>query len=63
MADTIEVCVQENVSEYFETLVSLILKNSSDKSALHACRQIIDCLIDNILTLDSKVVDGKFIIF
>uniref|UniRef100_A0A914CW65 Nipped-B protein n=1 Tax=Acrobeloides nanus TaxID=290746 RepID=A0A914CW65_9BILA len=57
MADTIEVCVSENMSEYFETLVGAILKNNSDKSAIHACRQIVDCLIDNILTLDSKVVD------
>lgn len=59
MADTIEICFSENITEYFENLVSAILKNSTDKSPFYACRQIVDCLVDNILALDSKVVDEE----
>lgn len=62
MTDTVDICVKEGLIEHFETLVITIFKNNTDKTSTFAAKQIIDALVDLILSLDSKIATGIFLI-
>lgn len=54
----VQICIKENTLDFFEQLLNSLLK-SSDRTLLFASRQIVDTLVDNVLTLDSKMATGK----
>jgi len=41
-----------------EALITAILKNTTDRSTIYASKQIVDALVDNVLSLDSKIARG-----
>ncbi|CAE1303158.1 SCC2 [Acanthosepion pharaonis] len=49
--------------EFFEQLLENLLKKDEDgnfnKSALQASKQIVDCLVENVLSLEERSVDGE----
>ncbi|CAJ0573496.1 unnamed protein product, partial [Mesorhabditis spiculigera] len=51
---TTELCAAENTVEHIETMFNLIFK-TGDKGTIFACRQIVDSLVDSVLTLESKM--------
>uniref|UniRef100_A0A1I8EA76 Nipped-B protein n=1 Tax=Wuchereria bancrofti TaxID=6293 RepID=A0A1I8EA76_WUCBA len=57
LTDMVQICVKENTLDFFEQLLNSLLK-SSDRTLLFASRQIVDTLVDNVLTLDSKMASG-----
>ncbi|MCP9261200.1 hypothetical protein DINM_004449 [Dirofilaria immitis] len=58
LTDMVQICVKENTLDFFEQLLNNLLK-SNDRTLLFASRQIVDTLVDNILTLDSKMASGS----
>ncbi|VDK74707.1 unnamed protein product [Litomosoides sigmodontis] len=57
LTDMVQICVKENTLDFFEQLLNSLLK-SNDRTLLFASRQIVDTLVDNVLTLDSKMASG-----
>uniref|UniRef100_A0A915PUN3 Nipped-B protein n=1 Tax=Setaria digitata TaxID=48799 RepID=A0A915PUN3_9BILA len=57
LTDMVQICVKENTLDFFEQLLNNLLKNN-DRTLLFASRQIVDTLVDNVLTLDSKMASG-----
>lgn len=56
----VQICVRENTVDFFDQMLNHLLKNA-DHSLLMASRQIIDTLVDSVLTLDSKMANsGNF---
>lgn len=62
ITDVILICIKENTVEFFEQLLNLLIK-SADRSIIFASRQIVDTLVDNVITLDSKLASGNINIF
>lgn len=58
MADTVDICAKEGLIEHFEMLVSIVFKKNVEKTTTFAAKQIIDELVDSILSLDSKIATG-----
>ncbi|VDK72975.1 unnamed protein product, partial [Onchocerca ochengi] len=58
LTDMVQICVKENTLDFFEQLLNSLLK-SDDRTLLFASRQIVDTLVDNVLTLDSKMASGS----
>lgn len=61
MADVVDVCVKDGIIEHFETLIASIVKKSTEYDIILASRQIVDALVDYIISLDSKIANGIFI--
>uniref|UniRef100_A0A158Q833 Nipped-B protein n=1 Tax=Elaeophora elaphi TaxID=1147741 RepID=A0A158Q833_9BILA len=57
LTDMVQICIKENTLDFFEQLLNSLLK-SNDRTLLFASRQIVDTLVDNVLTLDSKMASG-----
>ncbi|KAK6104387.1 Sister chromatid cohesion C-terminus family protein [Brugia pahangi] len=57
LTDMVQICVKENTLDFFEQLLNSLLK-TNDRTLLFASRQIVDTLVDNVLTLDSKMASG-----
>ncbi|KAL3993808.1 Sister chromatid cohesion C-terminus family protein [Acanthocheilonema viteae] len=57
LTDMVQICIKENTLDFFEQLLNSLLKNN-DRALLFASRQIVDTLVDNVLTLDSKMASG-----
>ncbi|XP_005090101.1 nipped-B-like protein B [Aplysia californica] len=49
--------------EFFEQLLENLLKKDDDgnynKAAITACKQIVDCLVENVLRIEEKSVEGS----
>ncbi|KHN74356.1 Nipped-B-like protein pqn-85 [Toxocara canis] len=58
MTEMVQICVKENSVEFFEQLLNCLLK-SGDRILLSASRQMVDTLVDNVLTLDSKIASDE----
>uniref|UniRef100_A0A0N5APU5 Nipped-B protein n=1 Tax=Syphacia muris TaxID=451379 RepID=A0A0N5APU5_9BILA len=57
ITDMVQKCMKDNTVEFFEQLLTYLLK-SNDRSIFCASRQIVDTLVDSVLSLDSKIVAG-----
>lgn len=57
ITDMVQKCMKDNTVEFFEQLLSSLLKGG-DRSILYASKQIVDTLVDSVLSLDSKIVAG-----
>lgn len=60
MADVVDVCVKEGIIEHFETLIASIVKKNTEYEIILASKQIVDSLVDYIISLDSKIAKGYF---
>uniref|UniRef100_A0A915BWJ3 Nipped-B protein n=2 Tax=Parascaris univalens TaxID=6257 RepID=A0A915BWJ3_PARUN len=58
MTEMVQICVKENSVEFFEQLLHCLLRGG-DRTLLCASRQMIDTLVDNVLTLDSKIASDE----
>lgn len=58
ITDVVLICHRSQSLDCFEALLSNLLK-TGERQAVNATKQIVDCLVDNILTLDAKMA-GKF---
>lgn len=58
LTDMVQICIKENTLDFFEQLLNSLLK-TNDRTLLFASRQIVDTLVDNVLTLDSKMASGE----
>lgn len=57
ITDVVNACSKENANyEGFESLLTILLKKENDKNALQAAKQIVNCLVENVLTLEEKLV-------
>lgn len=63
MADVVDVCVKEGIIEHFETLIATLVKKSNEQDILVSSRQIVDALVDYIISLDSKIANGRLICY
>ncbi|VDK21958.1 unnamed protein product [Anisakis simplex] len=62
MTEMVQMCMRDNSLEFFEQLLNNLLKGG-DKTLLLASTQMVDTLVDNILTLDSKIASvGIFVV-
>lgn len=61
MTEMVQICVKENSVEFFEQLLHCLLRGG-DRALLCASRQMIDTLVDNVLTLDSKIASGMVLL-
>lgn len=57
LTDMVQVCVKENTVDFVEQMLSCLMK-SGDRTLQLASRQIVDALVDNVLTLDSKMASS-----
>lgn len=60
ITDMVQKCMKDNTVEFFEQLLTYLLK-SNDRSIFCASRQIVDTLVDSVLSLDSKIVAGSYL--
>ncbi|XP_063406097.1 nipped-B-like protein A isoform X2 [Mytilus trossulus] len=55
--------IKDNGYEFFEQLLENLLKKDENghynKNAVTSCRQIVDCLVENVLRLEEKSVDQE----
>ncbi|XP_061192495.1 nipped-B-like protein isoform X1 [Saccostrea echinata] len=62
ITDVVAAC-RDTGFEFFEQMLENLLKKDEDgninKNALTACRQIVDCLVENVLRLEEKSVDTE----
>ncbi|XP_056020035.1 nipped-B-like protein isoform X3 [Ostrea edulis] len=62
ITDVVAAC-RDTGFEFFEQMLENLLKKDEEgninKSALTACRQIVDCLVENVLRLEEKSVDTE----
>ncbi|OWF42149.1 nipped-B-like protein B isoform X2 [Mizuhopecten yessoensis] len=60
ITDVVAAC-KDTGFEFFEQLLENLLKKDEDgnynKSAVTSCRQIVDCLVENVLSLEERSVD------
>lgn len=60
ITDVIGACFKEGANyDGFESLLTILLKKENDKNALQAAKQIVNCLVENVLTLEEKLVGRK----
>lgn len=45
----------EGALDCFEQLLIALLRKDADKQIANASRQIVNCLVDNVLTLEGKI--------
>ncbi|XP_078316661.1 nipped-B-like protein isoform X3 [Crassostrea virginica] len=61
ITDVVAAC-RDTGFEFFEQMLENLLKKDEEgninKSALTSCRQIVDCLVENVLRLEEKSVDS-----
>lgn len=62
ITDVVAAC-RDTGFEFFEQMLENLLKKDEDgninKSALTSCRQIVDCLVENVLRLEERSVDSN----
>uniref|UniRef100_A0A915D8C6 Nipped-B protein n=1 Tax=Ditylenchus dipsaci TaxID=166011 RepID=A0A915D8C6_9BILA len=61
MADTATVCLKENMIEQYEQVVCAILTNCQEKVTIYAAKQLIDALVDCVISLNLQIArdDGS----
>lgn len=59
ITDAVGACAKDGGQyEGFESLLSTLLCKEQDKAVLHAAKQIVNCLVENVLTLDERLADN-----
>uniref|UniRef100_A0A915HGM1 Nipped-B protein n=1 Tax=Romanomermis culicivorax TaxID=13658 RepID=A0A915HGM1_ROMCU len=59
ITDAVGACAKDGGQyEGFESLLSTLLCKEQDKVILHAAKQIVNCLVENVLTLDERLADN-----
>lgn len=63
LTDVASVCLKDNILEQLEQLMCAILSNCQEKITIYASKQIVDALVDKVISLNLQIAKGKFGLF
>ncbi|KAI1712006.1 HEAT repeat associated with sister chromatid cohesion domain-containing protein [Ditylenchus destructor] len=58
LTDVASVCLKDNILEQLEQLMCAILSNCQEKITIYASKQIVDALVDKVISLNLQIAKG-----